>query len=51
MSVANKISYILNQTYTFQLQVCLSVFDLLLSLRIKELPLFGPREGGELLLL
>ena len=34
MSGSNEILYILNQTYSFQLQVCLSTFDLLLSLRI-----------------
>ena len=40
MSAANKLPYMLNQPCNFQLQVCISMFDLLLSLL-----------GGEQLLL
>ena len=46
MSGGKKIPYALNETYSFQLQVCLSIFDILQSLRIKELTLFRPRVGG-----
>ena len=41
-SVGNKIPYIANQSCSFQLQVCLSIFDFLLPLLFKELTLFRP---------
>ena len=47
MSVGNKIPYILYQSCRFQMQVCLSMLDLLLSLHINELTLFRPEAGVE----
>ena len=45
MSGGNEIPYILNRACSFQLKVCLSMLDVLLSLHIKELTLFIPGMG------
>ena len=48
MPAGNKRSYALKQTCSFQLQVCLSKYDLLLQPGIKELTIFAKKALPEM---